>query len=471
MQMKRILKTTLTIAFILIAALIILFFMREYLSNYFVRSKLDDIVLPGKNDHVLVFAPHNDDEVLGAGELIGKTIKNGASVKVVMMTNGDGFKNAVQLDYFKLNPQPFDYIKFGYQRQNETTAALNMLGLSSKNIVFLGYPDRELSVLWSSHWDNSDPYISAYTQVSRSPYYNSFTKGAPYAGADLVRDITTIIKDFQPTHIVMPHPNDKHPDHWATNCFVKYALTALDYHPVKEWLYLVHRGDWPTPPKENINMYLVPPAKLIGTGTDWQALDLSDQEIREKITAIHLYKTQINILRLLMIAFERKNELFGEYPNVRISRLDRADNTIAPDNNNRVIIDPLQDALNLEISRETDIIGVYTELSKNNNLHVFIKTDGKIGKLPKYYLNMILFYDQKIARLSLADVDNKITLKHESALSIDNSSGIVSDTKGQYLHIMIPGNIIGEPNHIYINAMSSISGYRMDKTAWRMLDK
>lgn len=106
--------------------------------------------------------------------------------------------------------------------------------------------------------------------------------------------------------MIYPHPNDRHPDHWATNSFVKYALTALKLTTVNEWLYLVHRGDWPTPMKKESNMYLVPPAKLIDIGTDWYSFDLSSDDIKEKQQAIHMYKTQTKVLGPLMNGFIRK---------------------------------------------------------------------------------------------------------------------------------------------------------------------
>jgi hypothetical protein len=60
---------------------------------------LDEPVLPAsgssgldysKYKEVLVIAPHNDDEILGSGGVIQKHLNNGANVRVVMMTNGDG---------------------------------------------------------------------------------------------------------------------------------------------------------------------------------------------------------------------------------------------------------------------------------------------------------------------------------------------------------------------------------------------
>jgi len=40
---------------------------------------------------LLIFSPHPDDESLRAAGLIQRVLKEGGKVKVVFMTNGDGF--------------------------------------------------------------------------------------------------------------------------------------------------------------------------------------------------------------------------------------------------------------------------------------------------------------------------------------------------------------------------------------------
>lgn len=146
---KKLVVNIATVIFIIIFS----FFFREFIANYFVRIKLENIQTPKKEDRVLVFAPHNDDETLATGEFIKKSIENGTRVKVVFMTNGDGFKQALELDNFNLHPKKEDYINFGYTRQKESINALNYLGLKEENIIFLGYPDGGLNHLWATNWD------------------------------------------------------------------------------------------------------------------------------------------------------------------------------------------------------------------------------------------------------------------------------------------------------------------------------
>ncbi len=471
MDLNRKFKKLLKIISIFLLLALGLFFSREFLSNYFVRINLNTIEAPGKNSKVLVFSPHNDDEVLGSAELIKKTIKNGGDVKVVLITNGDGFKNAIQFDYFNINPKPKDYVKFGYARQQESINALAKLGLSDENIIFLGYPDGGISSLWNSNWDNTDPYHSSYTQTDKTPYNNSLTKGAAFTGENLVSDITKTIEDYKPTYIVMPHPNDSHPDHWSTNALVKYTLEKLNYKPEKQLLYLVHRGDWPTPMKKDTTMYLVPPSKLINTGTIWSSLNLNKSDMEEKVSSIHVYKTQLKTLGILMSAFERKNELFGEYDDLILMSNKKDDKDVTPDNSNKVITDPLQDALTLEISRSADISKIYTEASKSNNLHVFLQTDGNIDEDTTYNINLIFFNGNKISRLNIEQLEGKLIPNHVSKESIMNIKGVTAETKGNIIHIVIPPSVFGDYKSIFINGTTFIKDRRIDKTAWRMLNK
>lgn len=457
------------IVFLLIA--VVSFFLREFITNYFVRLNMKTVEAPGKDSKVLIVAPHNDDEVLGAAELIKKVIQNGGQVKVVLVSNGDGFKQAIQFNYFNLHPKPNDFESFGYMRQKESIRALSSLGLSENNITFLGYPDGAISYLFNTYWDKDNSYISEYTQSNKSPYNNSYTAGTLYTGENLENDISKIISEYKPTHIIYPHPNDNHPDHWAVNAFVKYALTSINYKPEKEWLYLVHRGDWPTPMKQERNMYLVPPSKLINTDTKWYALDITDDEITEKSNAIHSYKSQIKILGPLLTAFERKNELYGEYNNVKLSQSNTEETKIEPNSLNQVITDPLQDALNLEIIKSADISGVYAERSNKGELTIIGEMDGDIEEYISYNFNLIFFKNDKITRLNIEVRDNKIYAKQISKQSIIDIKEVTTSTKGKFVYITIPKSTIGDFNHVFINLNTSIEDKMMDKTSWRMMDK
>src|SRR5262249_38101626 len=46
---------------------------------------------PARGDRLLVLAPHCDDETLGVGASIAHAARVGARVRVILVTNGDGF--------------------------------------------------------------------------------------------------------------------------------------------------------------------------------------------------------------------------------------------------------------------------------------------------------------------------------------------------------------------------------------------
>lgn len=470
MRILKLVKKQIIIILTIITAFIIIFFSKEFILNYFLRFNMNNLQLPPKGSRVLIFSPHNDDEVLGVGEFIKKSIKNGAKVKVVLVTNGDGFKSALQLDYFNLFPNQKDFIKFGYTRQQESINALHQLGLFKKDIIFLGYPDGGISQLWNSNWDNNNPYKSNFTQSTRSPYNNSYTKNTIYSGENLSSDIINIVKEYKPDYIVMPHPNDRHPDHWAVNVFVQYSLASMNYTPKKLWLYLVHMGDWPTPLKKNTSLYLLPPKKLTGIGTNWYKLNLSNDDINEKSKALQNYKTQFKTLKPLIDAFERKTELLGECPDSKIQKHKKSDIGISPQKNNEIITDPIQDTLSLEINRDADISHVYAEISKENNLHVFLRTDLGIDKFTTYGVNMILFQKGKASKFNIEIKNKKLILRHTSSIPITNVKGIKYFVYHGLIHIIISYKNTGNFDHMFINASTSIGNHLLDKTAWKMVD-
>lgn len=45
-------------------------------------------------ERLLEFAPHPDDEVLGAGGLIQEVLARSGSVRIVTVTSGDGFRGS-----------------------------------------------------------------------------------------------------------------------------------------------------------------------------------------------------------------------------------------------------------------------------------------------------------------------------------------------------------------------------------------
>ncbi|MGE5591183.1 MAG: PIG-L deacetylase family protein [Bacillota bacterium] len=274
----------------------------------------------GPGDSILVIAPHSDDETLGPGGLIHRAVLEGIPVHVVMMTNGDGFTLAAAEEHLRLHPSPQDYIRLAEERQRETLEALSVLGVPAENVIFLGYPDRGLAPMWTTHWSPDQPYFSRFTQTSRSPYSNSFTPGALYCGQSAVEDLRRVLLSLKPTVLVYPHPMDAHPDHYATNAFTNYALQELRdegysfANQMRQYLYLVHRGDWPAPKGLNLASSLLPPGPLVHTDTSWFAFTLDHDSSWAKYQAILRYRSQVRIMPRYLESFARKNDLLGTIP-------------------------------------------------------------------------------------------------------------------------------------------------------------
>lgn len=217
-------------------------------------------------------------------------------------------------------PASSDYIESGIIRQKETLRALQLLGLSGKQAVFLGYPDRGLKDIWEQHWENSRPYLSEYTNCDRSPYQNSFQVNAPYTGEALLANLEQILDEFQPTIILLPHREDRHSDHRAAWDFCATALTKqagkIAAAPTV-FMYLVHHSSFPKPRGYHPEATLWPPKQFSPRrGYQWRVYALSTESLALKEQAIKEYKSQLELplMPTLFYSFIRRYELYEEVP-------------------------------------------------------------------------------------------------------------------------------------------------------------
>ena len=80
----------------------------------------------GKN--IMVIVAHQDDEIIGAGTIMSRAIKNGGNVTIIITTDGA--------------PKEFGQGEFESQiRKNETLKAASLIGISKENVIFLDYDD------------------------------------------------------------------------------------------------------------------------------------------------------------------------------------------------------------------------------------------------------------------------------------------------------------------------------------------
>lgn len=277
-------------------------------------------LLPAPTSHtrLLVFAPHCDDDVLGCAGLIQRTLKAGGTVRVITMTNGDGFRTAVQRQERRLRVEPNDFVRFAYRRQEESVKALTSLGVDRSEIFFLGYPDRGLSPMWNDYWKPEHPYTSLYTRCQCSPYNNAKTPNAIYCGESVLKDVQQAMREFAPTIITVTHPDDDHLDHTASSAFVTLAMEMQRVGGREEWAtkadllyYLVHRGNWPVTSAGLETAVLNPPTEMSYLDTEWLSFPISPEERRAKEAAIRAHATQMAMTKPFLLSFACSNELFG----------------------------------------------------------------------------------------------------------------------------------------------------------------
>lgn len=92
-----------------------------------------------KNERIIVFAPHPDDETLGCGGTIAKKISEGHEVKVVVMTDGrNAFRNTFGIDS---DPPPMEVREM---RKKELERAMNVLNVQKENVLLLDFEDGTL---------------------------------------------------------------------------------------------------------------------------------------------------------------------------------------------------------------------------------------------------------------------------------------------------------------------------------------
>ncbi|MFP4588912.1 MAG: PIG-L deacetylase family protein [Candidatus Acetothermia bacterium] len=275
-----------------------------------------------EGESILVFAPHNDDEILATGGIIQRYLKEGSEVTVAVITNGDGqFRRPTFLPFFRP-----DFVKLGYRRQRETLEALDYLGLDPDAVKFFGYPDRGLSRMWTDHWEPGDLYYSKYTKTDHSPYQNSYRPETPYCGSAVTEDVKKLMLEVEPDVVYLPHPNDSHPDHWATNGFVLYGLERLKeegcrvFDDLSMLSYLIHSVKFPSPRGKHLQVGLSQPPNLEQLDTRWVKVSLELMERIRKFRAIGKYRTQTQLMRKYLISFARANELFGIVPSLTLNR-------------------------------------------------------------------------------------------------------------------------------------------------------
>lgn len=164
-------------------------------------------------DRVLVIAPHPDDESLACAGVIRRAVKNGDAVKIIIIFDGAAYGNA-------------------HVRRRETVRAMKLLGVPSRDITFLGFPDGKGLEMWN-HKDS---------RYRGEKYRFALEPRTVFSRDLLLADLKKVLGEFDPTLIYSPNEHDEHGDHQAVSRAVKKALREMDgvLHWKELYSYLIH---------------------------------------------------------------------------------------------------------------------------------------------------------------------------------------------------------------------------------------
>jgi len=269
-----------------------------------------------ENERILILAPHPDDESIACAGIIQKALKAGAQVKVVYLTNGDHNELAFIVYEKRIVMRQGAFVYMGQLRQKESIKAMKFLGLSEKDLVFLGYPDYGTFEIFCKYWQTKKPFRDRLTRISSVPYKENLSYGAKYVGENILADLTKQILDYQPNKIFVSHSADVNVDHKSLYLFLQVALSDLEARMVKPEIYpyLVHCVGWPKPRHYHPELELYPPDKFIGSQLNWLRCVLAPEELDKKYRSTLFYKSQTHSSAFYLLSFARKNELFSDYP-------------------------------------------------------------------------------------------------------------------------------------------------------------
>jgi len=264
---------------------------------------------------LMVVAPHPDDEMLGAGGLMQRVLATDGVVRVVYLTDGEGYPEGVRAEDHVESPSADDYRGYGRQRRHEARTALASLGFprSAYNCTFLRFPDGGLCQLTRTYWsERRPPFRSPYTRLDRPPKPDVVVPHTEFRGEDLTQELAQIIGEFRPTLILVPRKEDQHPDHCAAWFFLADALTDVrrvqPEYSVDVLNYIVHFYSWPF---EDEEQRLAPPPGLQGGSSGWMRFPLTPAELRKKRADLGRYRTQMHVMDWFLDGFARSNEVFS----------------------------------------------------------------------------------------------------------------------------------------------------------------
>jgi LmbE family N-acetylglucosaminyl deacetylase len=428
-----------------------------------------------KDDCILILAPHPDDETIGCAGIIQEAVSKGAKVKVAYLTNGDHNQVAF-IVYAKRVPfMQSEFIHMGEVRKNEAIKAMGLLGVDKKDLIFLGYPDFGTLSIFKEIWRNAKPYKSMLTRISKVPYEENFSFEAPYKGESILSDIEKVLKEYKPNKIFVSNPADANADHKAFYLFLQIALHDLEnvIPKPKVYPYIIHAVGWPLPRHYHPELSLEPPRQFLSSEAEWHQFQLTNEQLEKKHQAILCYRSQTSSSAFYLLAFARKNELFGDYPEIELNR----DTALKQGFAEKKL--GLSNLFNESRDEETDD-DTYVENDKgqvsyelqDNNLLIRIEKSKELNN--RLSIQLYLFgYSQKTPFALMPKI--RVITKHDKYRIFDarktvNSQGVGLELNPDALNLKVPLRLLGDPDFI-LAAVKTYSGIlQTDTTSFRKIN-
>jgi LmbE family N-acetylglucosaminyl deacetylase len=215
-------------------------------------------------DRVLFFAPHPDDEALGAAGLLQRAARAGARIQLVFATNGDDNVWAQRYVEKRWYITESDRFRWGELRKREIRAAVGAMNLDRQaHLRFLNLRDQKIT---------------------------SLLRTMPARLSAILREE---IDRFKPTLIIAPSIYDAHPDHSALSVAIALALERSDHPSTRCYHYIIHR------PRR------MPKLPVRGLG-------LTDEELHRKRSAIDCHRSQLHLFPERFDRFAQPTEIYHE---------------------------------------------------------------------------------------------------------------------------------------------------------------
>ncbi len=414
-------------------------------------------------DRILVLAPHPDDETIGCAGIIQEAIAKNANIHVVYLTNGDHNELAFIVYEKRIVLSQKEFIHLGGVRKKEAIKAMQLLGLDESELVFLGYPDFGTFTMFKDYWQENIPFQSMLTRINKVPYKDDFSYGLSYKPGNVLADLEKLLLKYKPTKIFVSHPADVNLDHETFYLFLQIALSNLqkDLHRPKIYPYLVHSVGWPLPRYYHPELPLLPPEKLLDLPISWNLFGLTKEQIDKKYQAILCYRSQTESSAFYLLSFARKNELFGDYPEIelkfpqknppkQVSVHERLLNVIDGLRASKIQERKVPEKNYCEISQDK---GRVIYCLEDDNLLIRVNKPGDVKNL-LHGLFYIFGYSYKVPFAEMPKIS--IATKYDSfrvfdAKKLIHPQGVTLELSKDELVLRVPLKVLGDPDFILLN--------------------